>query len=156
MSVNLWVHLPPNVRVHDVARVLGRLVGLRGVKDPIGGGSWAAGIRGVLVRGCSDMPCAQILLADRGVFLFHFEAPGGRRLLSFDDTTEGRAMGAALVGFFGGWLRDEGGRVLVERKDRSDEENHAEDGAAWTALQQRILDVKPVESGTDAQVGEID
>lgn len=141
-----WIKLPGNVRVADVASVLGRLLGCEGRRSPLGGGSWAADVAGVSVRGIETMPeCARILIEARGEYLFHFEDPRGRRLLRIDaDTREGRALAVALVEFFGGVLEDDHGETLHRAEPGSAERNHPEDGAPWDAFQARILEVQPV------------
>ncbi len=139
-----WIRLPGNVRVADVASVIGRLLGRPAHLEDLGGGAKVARVEGVRVRGTSMPECAAIVIEGVGEYLFHFEDPCGRRLISLSESREGRAIGLALVAFFGGVLEDEHGETLARGEDRTADENHAQDGAPWDAFQRRILEVAPV------------
>ena len=142
-----WIKLPGNVRVGDVASVIGRLLGCAGRRWDLGGrdGAWAAAVDGVAVLPSTMAQCARIVVSGRGEWLYHFEDARGRRLLSCDaETREGRALAVALVEFFGGVLEDDHGETLHRAEPGSAERNHPEDGPEWDALQTRILEVQPV------------
>lgn len=143
MGVDTRISLPPNVRVQDVASVVGALAGLTG---SLGSG---AGVRGI--ETVPQMCRIGLWRADRcfATFNFHFEGYGGRRAVVGRSTAFNIAMGRALVDFFGGWVDysdsdDEDEDYVVQ--DKPDPENCPEDGAEWDDLQRRIASVKPLTS----------
>ena len=149
------VYLPANCTVRTVADVLGRLLGCavtrkvidrnmvgREVVNP-----WYADVRGVFVDASQAVPeCAHIRIVTRDTepvrrFLYHFEfGSTGERGFILDETVENLALAKALVRFFGGRLVCfEGGDPQEFRiADKSNIENHPDDGAPFQRLQERI------------------
>jgi len=155
MGVDARLFLPGNVRVHDVASVLGILFGLPHALEPLTGGDGVlCRVRGANVRGHIDIPAmAEIeLRAPNGDhvagFYYHFENPSGRRQLTGRSTAKVIAAFKYVADFFGGRVDyqdcdDEDLDYVAP--DKSDEENHADDGEAWDAFQRRMDAVEALE-----------
>lgn len=154
MSRSVWVSLSPNVPIHRVAAVLGRLLGHHAHRAPLGPRGWFAEVLGVSCESCEAMPeCAWIVLSRAAAppyrrILYHFEGPGGRRLLSFAyDSADGQAIARGLADFFGGRVTDDqSGAVLYSVPDKPDAKNCPQDGGPWVALQTRILRLRSIQS----------
>lgn len=153
MGVDCRLSLPGNVRVRDVASVLGILFGLPFALEPLNGDGVVCRVRGANVTGHAEIPeMARIdLKAENGDpvggFYYHFENPGGRRVLSGRARANVIAAFVKTADFFGGSVDftdcdDEDADHTAT--DRSDEENHPEDGAAWDSFQRRMADLKPL------------
>ncbi len=160
MGVDTVIRLPPNVTLHTVADVIGKLLGCEATKESLGGnGSWHAEVHGVKTADAKGVVgCASIDIQPPGEdaearwFLYHFEGPGGTRLLMPRATAKNIAMCRALVNFIGG---------QVEYNDcdshpydyavgwQSDEDNSPDDGEPWHRMQQRILDLPAL---TEAEI----
>lgn len=151
MGIDARVSLPPNVRVNDVATVLGALLGRPVRREPMGD-IWHAAVDGVRVESAPGLPqCANICLSHNGTdydrYLFHFEGHGGRRLIIRRSRMEHIALFCELARFFGGSVdfndHDECDADFVV-EDGADEANCPEDGEPWRRLQERIADVRPL------------
>lgn len=158
MGVDTKLSLPPNVRVDDVADVIGVLRGREVELMALDQTSIVARVRGVEVKGSASIPqmCTIIIwlpsvvgeeaVADSSYF-FHFECRGGRREMSARAMAANIALFKAVAEFFGGIVDyndcdDEDADYIVP--DKSDDENHPDDGEPWNSLQQRIAKVKPL------------
>lgn len=155
MGVNCNISLPANVRVDDVASVMGAAAGCEVRKMLLNGtDSWAVRVLGVDVRGSDTCPGMAVITIHNPTLdseskhwcYYHFEHRGGRRLLSPKSTAFWIAVGRRLVEFFGGRIdyRNCADVGFLEIPDKPDGLNHAEDGAEWDALQMRIAAVKPI------------
>lgn len=153
MGIDTKISLPPNVRVSDVASVIGVLRGLPVVLEPIGSdGSSYAKVDGVRVLGHENIAqMARIELSRDGEpfdsYFFHFESRGGRRLIGGRARAETIALCRALADFFGGVVDyadcdEEGANYVVP--DKSDAENHPDDGEEWASLQRRIAGLSSI------------
>lgn len=157
MGVDTRLSLPGNVRVKDVASVLGILFGLPSKLEPLSGGDavWCR-VQGANVSGFETIPeMARIDLKQENGdyvagFCYHFENPGGRRVMSGRATPKVIAAFKRVADFFGGRVDfadyDEED-ADHSAPDRSDDENTPEDGAAWDMLQRRMAEVKPLTLG---------
>lgn len=165
MGIDTKISLPPNVRVQDVASVMGALLGLP-VHLEVCDGGLARQVRYALVRGASvkgyeAIPQMCRIEIRRGPDLvatphFHFEMPGGRRLVTMRMSAKNIALAKAVVDFFGGSVDfcdcdDE--KVDYVVADKGDDLNHPEDGEEWEILQRRLVEVKPL-SKKDVQACE--
>jgi len=151
MSIATKIKLPNNVRIGDVASVVGRLLGCEAERAPIGEASWYADVAGVdSAASGGTVTCAWIKVlrpnASARQYLYHFEAPCGRMLMPAS-CAEAIALGKGLVDFFGGSVDfndcdDIEDDYAVPAK--TDAENRPEDGAEWISLQERIMAVSPM------------
>jgi hypothetical protein len=164
MSIDTRITLPHNVRARDVASVLGALLGLKATRHDLGNNAYATHVEGATVESTSMPECAWIRLEvtlaqfDRA-FLYHFEGPGGTRLISMPADAAHRALGRAIVDFFGGSVDDSD--ADEEQLDyvvpaKSDDDNCPSDGAPWHRLQDRILAIRPLRRGRSKQHSEND
>ncbi len=157
MGIDARVYLPGNVRVEDVASVLGILHGLPCHLEPltVGDDARVCRVPGANVLGDARIPQMATIVLRRpngdavASFFYHFEGAGGRRCVSDRATPRTVAAFRALADFFGGRVDandcdDEEADYVVP--DRRDEENHPEDGPEWDALQRRISEVEPLAS----------
>jgi hypothetical protein len=141
MGTDCKIYLPGNVRISDVANVLGITLGAEARWCGSDGATWVI-VPEVAVH--PSMPeMASIITRGRRVS-YHFEVSRpnvGRRLASLGAGPEAVAVARVLVDFFGGYAdfndcdatdRD------YEQPDRSDAENCPEDGVEWDALMDRI------------------
>lgn len=155
MGVNVRIVLPPNVRLRDVGAVLGVAAGLPPlmVRDASSSAMWVV-VGGVTVSSVSgEVEVATIRLNGKLVdgigthtVTYHFEGPGGTRLLCPSSTPFWIACGLRLVEFFGGSVTFQD---TYDTPDRSfpwkpDALNCPEDGEEWESLQARIAAVRPV------------
>jgi hypothetical protein len=115
MGVNANILLPENVRVRDVACVIGVAAGLKSVRSLIDGGFYLC-VPGAKVTSTSVVSMAQIMLvSDDGTTLidgeevhfcfYHFETDEQTgRAINPTSTPFWLAIGIKLVDFFGGHL----------------------------------------------------
>lgn len=152
MSNSTHIKLPHNVRIRDVASVIGRLLGCEAERAPLSGGeSWYAdvtGVSAVVTAGSAGCAWIEVLRpsASARSYLYHFEAPCGRLLMP-TACAEAIALGKGLVDFFGGSVDfndcDSAEDDYVQPA-KTDAENRPEDGAEWRSLQERIMAVRPM------------
>ena len=154
MGVDCKITLPDKVRIHDVADVIGMLLGQKWELVPLDNhGSKHLKVEGVSVKNSSVDTCADIFVGERR-FFYHFEWSGGSfegrdtycgRGLMPSATAENIALGVALVQFFGGI-------VDFNDCDESDcdfawpeqPDIRPNDGEAWERFQQRMASVRPL------------
>lgn len=154
MGVSCHVTLPHETRLTDVVKVLGALAGNPLTREDFGGGheGWSACLPADTLRtaNTSVIGMAQILgvaanrPSDPDFYCFyHFESKNGRLLMP-PSTAWWIAVGRGLVAFFGGSVvaSDCDGKTIYRKPKQKD--IHAEDGAAWYRLQNRLLTVKPL------------
>lgn len=141
MGTDCNIYLPSNVRLHDVAMVIGIALGCEVTRDPY---LHVPNVKIVpQIPEMSTVEVARTGSTNRAPS-FHYE-PGrkhiGRRLVKFSADPESVAVARVLVDFFGGHAdfndcdatdRD------YEQPDRSDAENCPEDGEEWDAFQARM------------------
>jgi hypothetical protein len=153
MGIDCRLTLAPNARVQDVASVLGILFGLPCALEPLDGGGVVCQVRGVRVVPAGQIPemCFIELRAPNGDLVarsnYHFENPGGRRLISARARAETLAAFRRVADFFGGVVDDmdcDDEAANYVAPDRGDAENHPSDGAPWNALQRRMAAVLPL------------
>jgi len=150
MGVDCNILLPNDVRVRDVARAIGILMGGEPIREPLCGGGFSVLVPGVQVLPSVVPECAEINInfeAQDGVehwVVFQFEVSGtnGARLLSPPSTPLWCAVGTALVNFFGGQVDyndsdavGKGPEKMVDPPQRNDPSNDPE----WTAFQERLM-----------------
>ena len=160
MGVDCKITLPANVRLKDVADVIGVAAGFKPEKSPLGSrhpDSWAVHVPGVRVSSFNHAgleSCAKIELVGETVdgvkyhyAMYHFEYDDGKRLLNPRSTAFWLGIGHRLVDFFGGSLdyqdcddSDKDYHVLGKH-NRS---NQPTDGKDWQDLQERMFAVKPL------------
>jgi hypothetical protein len=147
MGIDCRISLPANVRVRDVAKVIGRLAGLEAVRQNFGSGDgWVAQVKGVEATTTSMPELAMIVFGDRHT-TFHFECETAGRLLLPRSTPFWCALACRLVDFFGGevdYSDSDATDCDYAVPHKSDTENRPEDGEAWYVLQQRIVDLLPL------------
>lgn len=153
MGIDTVISLPANVRVRDVASVLGRLLGCKAKQVRLNAGTSYTEVSGVTVNqsaagleSCADIECVNVSATRR--FLYHFEGPGGRRsIILHGQSNRNMWLAQRLVDFFGGKVDfNDSDRIEVDYEvaDKSDAHNHAEDGQDWADLQHRILHLQPL------------
>lgn len=166
MSLDTNIFLPPNVRVGDVASVLGRIYGKPAFMDPLGasGGRFVR-VKDVDVREAPLPQCCKICILhlrppavfdvripmnqtiDRHI-LYHFEGgAGGRRMIGIHSRPPHHAVGMRLVDFFGGEVDfNDCDLTPIDYAVpwKSDEENMPDDGEPWDDLQCRIFSAAPL------------
>ena len=158
MGVNSEVYLPSDVRVEDVADVLGILAGLKPQKKHFksyGGDGFYVEVEGVEVKICENVPSmVEIILSgdlvdgEQGHCVsYHFECKrGGERMLYPKSTPFWIAVSKKLCKFFGGCIDyhdcDAGGINARWKKPRK--KNNPDDGKPWNDLEKAKLALKPV------------
>jgi len=166
MGCDCLIKLPGDVRLRDVANVLGLLAGCESVTIASDHGTEYKRLPSVEVKSSHDMlpECARIVITrnietkdgDTAYVLYHFEPSDANgetygRLLMPPSTAWWIAAGRRLVDFFGGEVvsNDCADRPTryVRRKPRR--RNNPEGGAAWRKLYAEIWAVAPV---TQAEV----
>lgn len=150
VGINVEISLPPNVRVDDVAGVIGKAAGL-GIE--VGSEFVGWNPHEIKIVSMSTPQLAEIQLQGRMVdtmknryIHYHFEGTGGRRVLMPPSTPFWCAIGETLVQFFGGRLRFRGGAAkpdLVVR-GKINKLNCPTTDADYENLCQRIRNVCPV------------
>ena len=155
MGVDCNINLPGNVRVNDVADLIGIAAGLPARKHDLDyKGAWTVRVDGVKVENACVVGLVDINLSgkmidgqkDHTVF-YHFEDDGssGRCLLP-RSTAFWIAVGRKLIDFFGGALvyQDCDGNEDYVKPANPDNINCPQDGEDWQNFQQRMLDVQPI------------
>jgi hypothetical protein len=159
MGVNTRINLPPFVRLHDVATVLGAITGMPMHKEPLSGGSWAAWIEGVTRQSSVIPECAEIVWqtpdGQSHWVLYHFESETGDHLLCPPMTPFWKECGRQLVEFFGGTVDyNDCDTVDVDFAVPPRPESAATNGRAWIALQKRFMDLGEEHSRRKEERGE--
>lgn len=154
MGINCRIFLPGNVRVGDVANVLGISAGLKPrwvtTKD-----YRIVKVNGVQVSQIKDVAeLARIELQGDLIdstkyhyVLYHFEFRNGRLLLP-PSTDFWIACGKSLVDFFGGAVDfNDCDNTPVDYKvtRKSSKNNCPEKDKDWDIFQQRLMNIKPIE-----------
>lgn len=163
MGVDTSILLPNNVRVRDVADVIGILVGKKAEKQYFNtsGSGWATHVEGVKVKPSSIPECADINIegpfsddvipyrnGQVGLYvLYHFEPEYDGRLLYPRMSNFWVAVGKRLVQFFGGQVdyNDcDAVEINFRRRPKSRKMNAPSDGSSWYDFQERLLKLKPL------------
>lgn len=148
MGINTFVKLPDNVRLEDVAKVIGIAVGYKpetiaSRNNPAV--SWTE-VNGVEIKTTSVPSMVNIVFGGRHCSYF-FEHESGGRLVYTKSTSFWIAVSKRLVDFFGGEVDfndcDESD-VDYKKKANSSKINRPSDGKAWYDFQARLLKVKPI------------
>lgn len=155
MGVNSHIYLEKDVRVRDVADVMGILAGLKPCKTTFTtGDGWYTQVKGVKVETTTFPEMCTILLdgnmVDGEVFHYvnyFFESLfGNYRLLYPKATPFWIAIGVGLCKFFGGKIDyadcDEGNINARWKKPRKS--NCPEKDKAWYVFQEEKFNVKPI------------
>jgi hypothetical protein len=158
MGVDVRVKLPTNVKIDNVAKVMGAYAGCPTSKsffdrDPKDG--WSTKVSGVEVKTTSMPAMAEIRLTGtlfdgetEHFCFYHFEPSEGEgRLMMPRSTAFWIALMTKVVDFFGGAMEyndceSDGDDYVVPAKTW--QENSPEDGEEWYNLQNRILNIVPV------------
>jgi hypothetical protein len=162
MGVDTRLTLPGNVRVDDVADVMGVLAGLKPEQYEIdrSGGVFVR-VPGVSVQTTSIATMVEIDLKVSGghtlvdgqphhTVPYFFENVGGRRLLLPRATPFWIAVCRGLADFFGGSVdySDCDSRAVDYRVNfKRDAENHPTNGEPWDEFYRRILNLTPLTKG---------
>ena len=157
MGVNTGIRLPENVRVRDVAEIIGALLGCEMKRMNFSNNDgWAAHVDHVKVATTSVPEMVEIIVDGPDklrtiVWTYHWEPEKGGRLLYPSATARAIAVGRKLVDFFGGSVvyNDCDGKINYHRPKKSDKENRPSDGAPWYAMQNRKMAIVPL---TDADI----
>ena len=155
MGVNTYITLPGDVRLRDVADVIGICAGLKPKWTTLSGGARAVSVDGVSTRSCDAVPeCAEIDLVGRMIdgermhnVMFHFEfGEGTDKGLLPRATPFWIAIGVRLVNFFGGEIDfadcDDDGRDHAALKPRAT--NRPSDGEPWQEMENAMYAVTPI------------
>jgi hypothetical protein len=154
MGVDATIRLPEDVRVTDVADVMGILAGLPFTQEPLTGGGSYVKVKGVKVEtsGCPEMVIIQLTgnLVDGEPIhtaFYHFESDDGKgRQVGVRSTPFWIALGRQLAAFFGGSMDyndcDEVDVNYVADKPRADN-RHTSNGA-WVAFQEDLAKIQPL------------
>jgi hypothetical protein len=156
MGIDCKVHLPENVRVKDVANVIGALAGCP-VKQKHYSGAVFVEVENVKVESTSVPQMAQIMVEPPGgcvdgekchfVYYFFEVEEGSGRLLNPRSTAWWIAIMRRVVDFFGGSIDySDCDDVDVDYSvpAKPDSVNRPTNGAEWDDLQNRILAIKPI------------
>lgn len=159
MGVDVKINLPDNVRVKDVAYIIGIAAGCpiqweKTEHDP--DHSWLR-VRGVEVKGTSSVEMAEISIRSTGHLLvdgedmhylfYHFESSRGGRSLGPRSTAFWLAVAHRLVDFFGGSIdyQDcDDVEVDYSRPKKPRRLNSPEDGDDYWNFYKRLSEVKPI------------
>jgi hypothetical protein len=158
MGVDMRVRLPNNVRVRNVAEVMGAYAGCTPVKSFFRGdskGGWHASVPGAKVTTTSLPEMAQITIdcpmvdGQTSHFCFyHFEPESGSgRLMLPRSTAFWIALMTKVVDFFGGELDyndSDDSECDYSVPEKTVDENSPQDGEAWYNFQNRVLNIKPL------------
>ena len=158
MGISCIVNLPSNVRVVDVANVLGVLAGLKPVRKEITGAnpdSVFVCVLGVKVSSTAIPQAALIELSapgepmvDREVYhstWYHFESPEGGRVLSGPATAFWIAAFRGLADFFGGTVDyNDCDDSDVDYEVPESANNSPTDGSRWNSFQRKVLNLEPL------------
>jgi hypothetical protein len=152
MGCDTVISLPTNVRLKDVANVIGVLSGYRARKMCLSGGAWATNVPSVRTKGIESIPeCAHIFVGDEIRVMYHFEHitddPRIGRVIQPASTPFWVAVGRRLVDFFGGevdYNDCDNSAVDYSVPAKSNEENCPKDGKEWDDFQERVLNLSPI------------
>jgi len=160
MGVDTRIYLPKDVRLQDVADVIGILSGLpkekKKLRDDRGDDSWYVKVKGVSVEGLKNVPEAPMIylkgkLADDSEgtsVMFHYEGGSERDYISIipRSTPFWLAIGTHLCTFFGGKIDfqdcDETDWDIKYPRPRRD--NSPSDGTFWQDFQQEKWNLTPI------------
>lgn len=141
MGTDCNIYLPGNVRVRDVANVVGIALGAEAQWQGFNEPKWVIVPDAAVHPSMPEM--SSIITRGRRV-TYYYEVPRpnvGRRLVSLDTGPDATRVARVLVDFFGGYAdfndRDDTERDY-EQPDRSDAENCSEGVAEWDAFQSRV------------------
>ena len=156
MSVNSLILLPPDVRIHDVAMVIGILSGLKPHKQMLSGGGYACHVDGAKADSCQNMPEMSTITVTGDLIdgetnhytTWHWEPDNntkGERLLYPKANAFWIAVGRRLVDFFGGSIVycDFDNKVNYSAK-KPRRRNNPSDGDQWHAFQDEMLVLNPL------------
>lgn len=156
MGVNTCIMLPPDVKLGDVATVVGGCAGVPKTRKALGGSyrdSWYVHMPYMKVESAEHLPaCARFewskgcWLKENGYSLYHFEPDNSAgRLMLPPSTAWWIATAVRLVDFFGGHVDfSDCDDVDVDHFAVPHPNRRASDGEPWQELQQRMWDVTPV------------
>jgi len=154
MGVNTLIFLSGDVRVQDVADVMGVLLGLPASQETFHWGT-PTDVKGVKVQGIKEIPeCCHIILEGKMIsgeenerFLFHMECSNPKhKLISPRSSPLAIALGLRMCEFFGGEIHyqdcedDKPNRVF--KKPRKN--NRPEDGRVWQWFEYEKFRLKPL------------
>lgn len=152
MSTNTRIILPTDVRIDDVATVIGKLAGLPAVKKD-SDKSFFTSINGVKIIPSSMAEMAEIVLEGNMIdkqkkhFVYYFfEGEHGKREICPKSTAFWVAIGKRLVEFFGGKI-DYNDCDNIDWDYESQiprEHNDPNDGKEWNDFQEEIYNLKPI------------
>lgn len=160
MSINTNIILPGNVRLNNVAKVIGMLFGRPVTKERLDSRtkSYVTNVKDINITSHMSVPqmariSIQQTFQNYRDFNYHFEYEGNKRLITCPSTSHNIAIARGLVDFFGGEViyQDTKRNYSVpdyKIKKKSNKLNQPEDGKAWDILQERIYAIKPL--GRDA------
>lgn len=148
MGCSTYIYLPGNVRVRDVASVMGAIMGCpKRFENFSSGSDGYTKVDNVEVEstGCPEL--AYIKIKNR-VAYYHFETfEDNKRLVSTNSTSFWNVVGRRLVDFFGGYVdyndcdETEVDYVVASKPISV---NAPSDGDEWYVLQDRILNITPI------------
>ena len=162
MGIDTRIILPDNVRVKDVANIIGICAGKKPLKQFWSyGKGWAATVPDVKIKVTSDASWGMVGIHVNGPFpkhileyrlnqsaiyvAYHFESDTGGRVLQPPMTFFWLAVGRRLVQFYGGKLdyNDcDDIEVDFSIRPKSREQNAPNSDLGWYKFQQRILDMQ--------------
>lgn len=156
MGVDCKITLPANVRIDDVAKVIGISAGCPKEKRPLGPSypnSFSIHVKNIAYDILQTMPQAPTIVINQDCVdglkhhvMFFFEYKG-KRLLNPRSTAFWIAVAHRLVDFFGGSIdyRDcDDVEVDYERPEKSNAENCPEGGNDWDVFQERLWALEPM------------
>lgn len=154
MGVDTIIVLPAQVRVDNVAEVIGACIGLEREWMDLDNGARSARVLGIKVSSCANVPtmamiewCGGNEVWPTGSIGYHFEGGGerGGRLLRPRSYPDAITLGHRLVDFFGGIIKyqDYDGKIDYQQ-DWKIELCQASDGREWDDLQERIMAIRPI------------
>lgn len=155
MGVDCGITLPDNVRVKNVAEVIGIAAGLKPEWDGTSDGSakWIR-VPGVEVKQTTSPEMVEIRLTGKLIdgevshFVYYdFESDYGGRALNPRSTAFWIAVAHRLVTFFGGKIDYQDCdtvEVDYKRAAKSKQINSPSDGEPWDKFQKRLFEVKSI------------
>jgi len=164
MGVDCNIHLPANVRVRDVADIIGILAGKKTTVKTMNGGGLSVDVEGVKVEPTSIPEMVQITVKgpfskdaqaargdNEGLFCYyHFESEDkyvGWRDLNPRSTPFWCAVARSLVDFFGGevdYNDCDTTRVDYRRSPRTNLVNCPSNNPEWDRFQKRMAAARPL------------
>jgi hypothetical protein len=160
MGVDCRIMLPPDVRLHDVADIIGLLAGCEKETITTKNGTYTR-VKCVSIRTAGTPTLASIDIAkpitlkggDTAHVYYHFETDGNYRLMSPRSTGWWIAVGKRLVDFFGGEVdySDCDEKEVDYKKPKPRKSNNPQDGAPWHKFQREKWATVPL---TEAEVNE--